>query len=242
MIDLEGGGGSRLTFDPADDGFPVWSPDGRYIAYRSSRNGKFQLMRKLSNGAGQEDVLYKSSTPTFADDWTPDGRALIVSRLDPKTNSDLWLLPLDGPRTLAPLVRTPADDPRARLSPDGRLLGYISSESGRMEAYVQPFPSLDGKWQLSQSGGGNSPPQWRRDGKELYYASRGSLWVAPVVSQDPFSLGPTQRLFTEPPTQRGSFPAASADGQRFLYPVDLVQLAAPKYNVIVNWASDVRQR
>ncbi len=241
VFDLEGRQWSRLTFDPADDFFPIWSPDGRYIAYRSNRNGKIQLIRKLSNGAGQEEVLYESDNRRlFADDWTADGKALILSQIDLKTNSDLWILPLEGSRTLAPLVQTPADDPRARLSPDGRLLGYISSQSGRMETYVQPFPSLDGKWQLSESGG-NSPPEWRRDGKELYYSSSGSLWAAAVVSQDPFVLGPTQRLFTEPPTQRGSFPAASSDGKRFLYSVDLVQLAAPKFNVIVNWAGDARQ-
>jgi len=241
IIDLERGAWSRLTFDPADDNFPVWSPDGRYVAYRTSRNGKFQLMRKLSNGAGQEEVVYESPDRMFADDWTPDGRALIVSRIDPGTNNDLWILPLEGSRESTPFVRTAGDDPRGRLSPDGRLLGYISDESGRMETYLQPFPSGDGKWQLSQSGG-NTPPLWRRDGKELYYSSLGSMWAVPVVSQDPFATGPVQRLFTEPPRQRGSLPAVSSDGQRFLYLVDLVQLSAPKYNVIVNWAAEATLR
>lgn len=120
------------------------------------------------------------------------------------------------------------------------MIGYISSQSGRVETYVPPFPSLDGKWQVSDSGG-NSPPQWRRAGKELYYTSRGGVWAAPVISQDPFSLGPAQRLFTEPPTQRGSLPAVSWDGKRFLYAVDRVQLAAPKYQVIVNWAGDAKR-
>ena len=240
IVDLERGAWSRLTFDPTDESFPVWSPDGRYVAYRSTRNGQFQLLRKLSNGVGQEEVLYESTSRTFPDDWTPDGRALIVGRMDPQTNNDLWILPLDGSRKLLPFVRTPGDDPRGRLSPDGRLLGYISNESGRMETYLQPFPAADGKWQLSQAGG-NSPPQWRRDGKELYYSSRGTLWAVPVASLNPFATGPIQQLFAEPPIQQGSFPAASSDGRRFLYPVDLVQLSAAKYNVIVNWAADVKQ-
>ena len=73
----------------------------------------------------------------------------------------------------------------SRLSPDGHWIAYASNETGRLEIYVQPFPSLEGKWQISTDGGGH--PVWARNGQELFYRSGdkddgcGSIHTAGLV-------------------------------------------------------------
>jgi hypothetical protein len=110
-----------------------------------------------------------------------------------------------------------------------------------MEAYVQPFPALDGRWQVSQKGG-NSPPQWRRDGKELYYAVGQTIWAAPVINPNPLQLGAAHQLFAHPRTPRGSFWTTSPDGQCFLFAVEGPESSPTKFDVVVNWSDLLRAR
>ena len=191
-------------------------------------------MRKLANGAGQEDVVYEADTVAWVDDWSANGRYMLIGRPDARFSNDLWLLTLDVPPALTPLVRTPGDDPRARLSPNGKLVSYISNQSGRMEAYVLPFPSLDGKWQISPQGA-NTAPQWRSDGRELYYIEGSTMVAAAVISENPLRLAPEERLFTVPPTPRPYVYSVAPDGKRFMFAVDQPVTSPPKYHVIVNW-------
>jgi dipeptidyl aminopeptidase/acylaminoacyl peptidase len=158
---------------------------------------------------------------------------MVFRESDPKTRNDLWILPLDGSGKARPLLNTPADEPRARFSPDGRLIGYISDASGRVEAYLQPFPGMNGKWQVTEEGG--QVPQWRRDGRELYYFAASKLWSRPVVSLDPLQLGLPVELFTPPPTPRGSFFHAAADGTRFLFAPERFSADSMKYHIALGW-------
>ena len=105
-----------------------------------------------------------------------------------------------------------------KLSPDGRLLAYTSTESGRHEIYVRPFPSGDGKWQVSVNGG--RWPRWRSDGKELYYVEDRILMAVSVSQESTFTLGQPQQLFeyADLTASGGNVRSydVSADGQRFL--------------------------
>jgi Tol biopolymer transport system component len=136
------------------------------------------LYQKASSGAEKEDVLLSpTNSAKLPNDWSRSGQFLLYSIQDPKTNADLWVLPLtaDGQPSAAPapFANTKFNEQQGQFSPDGHWIAYASDESGRHEVYVRPFPSGPGKWQISISGG--ELPRWRRDGKELYFMSLLSL-------------------------------------------------------------------
>src|SRR5262249_46436738 len=125
------------------------------------------LYQTLSNGLGMEEKLYESEVPKAPMAWAPDGKRIVFWVQDPKTGGDLWMLSLDGEKKAAPLVVSTGNDSHARISLDGKWIAYSSDSSGRKEIYVQPFPDLGGKWQVSKDGG--DFPRW--SGKELFYSS-----------------------------------------------------------------------
>ena len=166
---------TRITFGPTTDENPVWSPDGKQIAFSSDRDGGlFNLYRKDASGAGDEERLTNAKRHMDPLDWSPDGRYLVYREMNPGTGWDLMLLPLQGDRKPVVLVQTPESDSDARFSPDGHWLVYHSRLNGTtLEVYVQAF-SGDGnvgltgsRVQVSNNGGG--APLWRRDGRELFY-------------------------------------------------------------------------
>jgi Tol biopolymer transport system component len=238
VIDLAAGTSVRLTFNPADDFNPVWSPDGRYIVWGADRGGKYQLFRKLATGVGQEELLREASTAMAPDDWSPDGRLILYREFSPQTNNDLWLLPLDGDKKPFPFLQTTADEPRARFSPDGHLIGYLTNEFGSFDTYVQTFPASGSKWQVSSNGGGTI--SWRSDGKELYYLGSGKLWAVAVKRTSPFEMGGRRALFEHPSIPLRSYFAASGDGQRFVFAANTAQRRqVPVFTVVFNWAAAI---
>jgi Tol biopolymer transport system component len=117
----------------------VWSPDGSQVVFRSNRGGKYDLYRKASNGAGEDELLLNTDQDKVPNSWSRDGRLLIYYSVDPKTNVDLWALPLEGDRKPIPLLRTEFQEAFGAVSPDERWLAYLSSESGNNEIYIRPF-------------------------------------------------------------------------------------------------------
>ena len=83
----------------------------------------------------------------------------------------VYAMPLSGDRTPRLLVDTPFVEDEVHVSPDGRWVAFNADESGRWEVYVAAFPAFTSKRQISSGGG--VQPQWRADGRELFYlASR----------------------------------------------------------------------
>ena len=117
----------------------MWSPDGSQVVFRSNRGGKYDLYRKASNGAGEDELLLNTDQDKVPNSWSRDGRLLIYYSVDPKTNVDLWALPLEGDRKPIPLLRTEFQEAFGAVSPDERWLAYLSSESGNNEIYIRPF-------------------------------------------------------------------------------------------------------
>src|SRR5205823_8488399 len=107
LIDLSRGTKRRFTFDAAkENSSPIWSPDGMSIAFASHRNGKWGIYRKPSNAAENEEVLFETERQIVPQSWSPDGTAILYQVFDPKTASDLWLLPLDGKQKPVPVLHS----------------------------------------------------------------------------------------------------------------------------------------
>lgn len=242
--DLVRGVASRFTFDQSSR-YGVWSPDGERITFASDRPEAAGLYCKTSNGAGKEVLLLQSGSPALPTDWSPDGRFLLYQWLQPKTDWDLWLLPVSGNSKPVPLLQTPAAEKNGAFSPDGRWIAYDSGESGRSEVYVQPFqdgtPPAGGKWQFSSAGGSN--PKWRRDGRELFYLAPGQTVMAvSVQSGATIQPGAPRPLFST----RGADPrtgfAVTPDGERFLIPTPGSGQGEvpPPATVVINWTTGLR--
>jgi serine/threonine protein kinase/Tol biopolymer transport system component len=243
IVDLVRGGTTRFTFDAAIDGSPIWSKDDTQIAFSSNRTSTggtavaFDVYSKPSSGAGAERLLLESPGGQFPDDWSADG-VLLYRSLDSNVSSDLWALPMQGDRKPVAVATSRFTEANGRFSPDGRWIAYQSTESGRYEIYVVPFPAGSGKWQISIGGG--IWPQWRRDGKELFYVTLDGHMMAVTIALSEISLeaAPPVPLFQTATFAGGAAVrppyAVSADGQ-FLFSVSVADAISPSMTLFQNW-------
>ncbi len=240
LLDAARGTSTPFTFGLVP-GNAVWSPDGSRIIFSSSTRGN--LYQKLTSGERHEEVLLKSGANLLPTSWSSDGRFLLYAAADPKTKSDLWVLPLGGDKKPVPFLRTEFNEKDGRFSPDGRWVAYTSDESGRNEIYVRAF-SPDSAGTASGIGGetlisnrGGTEPHWRRDGKELYYrASDGKLMAVEITASTVFRAEIPKALFRMPSEggpAAGSRWDVASDGKRFLMPV--AQSTATPFTVVLNW-------
>jgi Tol biopolymer transport system component len=225
-IDLARGTPLKLTFDPAFDGGPVWSPDGSRIVFGSIRNGNVaKLYEMAATGVGGQRLLLQGDAADvdMPQDWSSDGRYVLFQRVRLKEAlaADLWVLPTAGDRQPSLYLRTPFPKVQAQLSPDARYVAYSTNETGRYEIVVQTFPDpARGRWSATAHGG--TEPRWRQDGKELYYlAPDGQLMEIPARLSPSFDAGEPKVLFHTPLEPQRPIPisrryAVTADGQRFL--------------------------
>jgi eukaryotic-like serine/threonine-protein kinase len=239
--DLARGALSQLTSEQSSNRDAVWTPDGKRVAYRSNRAGSWNMFWRPIEGSGSEERLRTSDRLNEPYSFSPDGRLLVFSEVDPATGVDIWVLRL-GDHTAQPLLRTPFNETAARFSPDGRWLAYASDESGGFEVYVQPYPGPGGKWRVSSGGAG--APRWNPNGRELFYVSGDKMMAVEVTTSPSFSVGMPHMLFEEPNFNNGVFNwDVSPDGQRFLMvkPVE-EQQAATHLDVVLNWFEELKQK
>jgi Tol biopolymer transport system component len=217
---------------------PVWSRDGRRVAFESVGPGSVKLAAKPPGG-GEEDVLFESPLLKVPSDWSTDGRFLLYYTPDPKSGTDLWVWPRD---TGVPVVflKTEANELWGQFSPDGRWVAYQSNETGAFEIYVRPFSGPGEPFPISTGGG--VYPRWSRDGKELYYiAPDAKIMAVPIrAPATMFDAGVPAPLFQTRRvggglnlTGRGHQYDVTDDG-RFLINVD-ADSNAPPITLMLNW-------
>ena len=243
VYDLKRGTGSRLTFDPADDLGPTWSPDGSHVMFISDRKGQRDIYQQLANGLGSAEVVYESKSQyKSVDDVTSDGRYALFETQDLLLS--LWRLPLFGERKAFSLVKGSFDAGHSQFSPNGRYVAYTSDETGRLGVFVQTFPEQRGKWQVTVNGGWG--PMWRRDGKEMFYLGLDGKMMAVEVKTDAaqFEAGEPIQLFQtqlQESWRRNQY-VVTPDGQRFL----LVNPREPEkrepITVVVNWPALLKKQ
>ena len=238
VLDLARGVRTRLTFGPVSNTNPAWSPDGKWIAYASDRNGHANLYRKPSDGSGAEELLLTDDHEIAPDDWSRDGKYLLYSR-GGGIDAELWALPLEGERKPWLVLAHASVRFSAQLSPDMRWLAYSSNESGVVELYVVPFRGGQGKWQLSAHGGGR--PKWSRDGKELYYMDPTyNLFTVPVKDVGgALQFGTPQRLVSNWSAPQ-VFYDVTPDGKKIL--LDRVaQQVSQSITIVTNFTAGLKK-
>ena len=209
---------SRHSTQLAADGIaPLWSPDGRRVAF-TSRAG-LDLHVRAERGEAHLEPLVSDQSVKVLNDWSAHAQAIIYTRHDPVSKLDLWHVPLAG-GAARPLLNGTFNEAQARISPDGRWLAYVADGTGTQEVYVRRYPELDAPRQVSNGGGGQ--PQWRADQRELFYLSpdRSLMAVTVIDARDMSSFGAPRRLFRTsiaegPSAARDSY-AVMPDGRSFL--------------------------
>jgi len=247
LLETRRGVRSRFTNHPAEDIFPVWSRDGRYIVFRSNRNGGWALYQKRTTGTDPEELLLNAvRDETFAIDTSPDGQWLLYQQRNEKTGWDILALSRRGDAKPVPVIQTDADERGGLLSPDGKWLAYVANTSGPLEVYVQAFPGPGPKIQVSTKGGDSI--RWRSNGRELFYiALDGKLMAAPiqvVADGKSIDVGTPVPLFT---TRMGRTISSaeyvvSDDGQRFLMNTVVQDAGRTPLRVILNWKAQPSSR
>jgi Tol biopolymer transport system component len=211
-VDLASGIFSRLTTDPAHDADPSWAPDERALAFTSFRTGRAAVFVKDVT-TGNEKPLVPFHQDVALDQWTPDGRFIIFRTF----GKAVYAMPLNGERTPRLLVDTPFIEDEVHVSPGGRWVAFNADESGRWEVYVAAFPDFTSRRQISNGGG--VQPQWRADGRELFYlGADGSMMSVRVDARTGLTASPPTRLFATNIAPEPFVPqyGVTADGQRFL--------------------------
>jgi hypothetical protein len=168
---------------------PVWSPDGKRVVVTSG--AAFGTLNERSTTEPTGGTPLTASISDRSEQWRRDGRFIVFSRLDPKTNLDLWLLPMtNGPeeRKPRPFMQTEFNEYQGQISPDSHWIAYTSDESGQREVFIRSFPSADGKWKLSTTR--REQPRWRADGKELFYVDASGKINAVLVKPTATSPNP----------------------------------------------------
>jgi serine/threonine-protein kinase len=221
----------------------AWTPDGKSIIYRNTRNGTRDLYRRAADGTGGEERLTAGDAMLTPGSVSPDGRWLVFNAMGGKRGvTQLMAVRLDGPLPATPQpVVAEGGAQNGQLSPDGKWLAYTAPVSDRMEIYVQPFPGPGPRKQISTEGG--VEPLWSRGGRELFYQDGDRLMGVEVSTSPSFSAGQprvvAQGAFRAGPNSKTPFDIA-ADG-RFLR----VQPVAPerplnRIDVVLNWFADVQ--
>jgi len=232
---------ARLTFEGNTNIRPVWTPDGKRIAFASDKEGPQNLFWQLADGSGGMERLSTSEFLQIPSSFSPDGQLLAFYEVNPTTQRDLWVLRLSD-RKAQPFLRTRFSETAAQFSPDGRWLAYVSDESGRSEIYVQPYPGPGGKRLISTEGG--TEPVWNVNGRELFYRSGDKMMAVDIVAQPAFNAGNPRMLFEGPYASLVLVPGydVSSDGQRFLMvkPNDQ-QAAVAQINVVLNWFEELKR-
>jgi Tol biopolymer transport system component len=229
----------RLTSNPKNEIWPVWSPDGTRIVFSSDRAGGYALIQRSSSGTGTEEQLYAVEGSNLgAEHLSSDGRWLLFDRFEPAKGGDIYLLPMEGTHQPVPYLKEAAGERSPRFSPDGRWIAYTSNETGRAEVYVQPYPASGAKWTISTSGG--SVPQWRADGKELFYQGPDeAIYGVAMTLGASLDAGPPKQLFRRHLQVQGGISrnrwAVTADGQRFLLNVALEEKVSAPFSLVLDW-------
>ncbi|MGA2845691.1 MAG: protein kinase [Candidatus Acidiferrales bacterium] len=236
VYDLERGTFTKASFG-GDDYEPYWSPDGKMLAYTSSKSGSMQAYVKHGILQGDETMVTDGAPLRNLSGWTADGRELIFSRDNKETGTDIYAVAVEGDHKLRPLVVAPFDQDVASLSPDGKWLAYVSYESGQGEVFAQAMNDPNTRAQISSDGG--LFPRWSRSSNELFFLAKDGLMSVKFTPGNVLNPGKPVKLFQNKRAWSGY--DVAADG-RFVVAVEADDKAtSSQLNVILHWFEELKQ-
>jgi eukaryotic-like serine/threonine-protein kinase len=239
--DIASGAPLRLTFEPPDEIFPLWTPDGKRIAF-GTRTGR--IFWQPSDGTGRREALTRGEYPCYPVSFSRDGKAMAFVEIHPSRRRDVWLMRLDGDRQSQPLLTTDADESDAKISPDGRWLAYVSDETGRDEIFIRPMGSRGGRRQLSSEGG--TAPIWAPSGRELFFVE-GDRLAAVTLDARGNLVGRERVLFRAPTFEDLQFDSENPsydvmpDGRHFVFLLSPRSSLPKHYDVVLNWFEELKE-
>jgi len=231
VYDFSRGVLANITTDGVSH-WPVWSPDGSELAYRSGPMGHFTLWRVPMDRSRPPQIVSASGLMQSASSWSPDGHTIAYTASYPPPDHagtmvqpSILVADVHGDRPAQSFSKGRAPEGSPRFSLDGRWVAYCSSESGKPQVYVQAFPGPGPKIQISNDGG--TDPVWKRGGGELFYRNGDSMMAVSVSTSAAFVAGRPQELWRGhyshgmssscgPPGATSSNYDVTADGRRFL--------------------------
>jgi Tol biopolymer transport system component/tRNA A-37 threonylcarbamoyl transferase component Bud32 len=237
---------TRLTFDPGLNRGPIWTPDGRRVAFSAARDGAEAIYWQAADGSGVAEQLTQGKDIQVPHSFSPDGTKLLFEQPG-NAPYDIGVISLTGERKAEMILHKEFSEAHADISPNGRWIAYESDESGRNEVYVRPFPEVNtGRWQISTEGG--TRPLWARNGRELfYYVPPGVVMAVPVVDGVSFAAGAPKVVFkgTYLAPQSGRMYDVSPDAQRFLMIKEAREDGEapppPQLVVVQNWFEELKR-
>jgi Tol biopolymer transport system component len=240
VYDLERGVGSRFAFGEQGNNFPVWSPDGREIAFEDPSAG---VLIKAADGGSEARLVFAAKTNVWPLSWTPDGKGLLLRIQDSQAGGvDLYAFDLTPDAKPKKLVSI---DPdwwlSGSLSRDGKWLLYLSNESGRRDLFVAPYPGPGEKRQVSISGAESGA--WLGDHAIVYaQPPEGRLFVVDVdTTAGGLVIGAPRQIFGGKPAPRGPY-AATPDGKRILFAVPVEDSASAQIRFVSDWRTELSRK
>jgi Tol biopolymer transport system component len=247
------GNRTRLASDPLNlaTHTPVWSPDGKHLAYVSMRSGNRAIYIKAVNQIVPEKERWEAKDNEYVavTDWSPDDGLLILTERSVHIGGQrISLLRVEGKDTVEPLLEVQgAQMDSGQVSSDSRWIAYRSDESGKSEIYISSFPKPTGKLQVSVSGGVN--PRWRHDGKELYYLAPDKVLMAVELKEGAGALqvASARRLFEMFQTMFLTAAGMSQydvtrDGSRFVVDSVVTDESPAPLNLVQNWTESLKKK
>ena len=241
MYDLASNRRSRLSFDGGST-FPLWEPGGggRMILSARQSSGSFQVLMRTLDGSAPDTLIVSERGTNYPMSWSPDGRSVAIVSIDPETATDIWLLALGASPSWRPFVRTGFREGAPTFSYDGRLVAYVSDQTGRAEIYVKP---LAGGVDVPVSIDGGNEPLFARGVPTLFYRHGDEMLAVDVTAGPPIRVG-TPRVVFKRAYERsdGAYPNydVTPDGRRLLMIRSITKEAPSRVNVVLNWLDDLK--
>jgi Tol biopolymer transport system component len=249
LRDLNRGTDLRLTSNSGGNYSPAWSPNSDRFAFMANTPNDFKIFQKAVNPAAIEELLVSGTrAPLRPSQYSPDGKYLVYTGQEPKTNLDVLILSLEstpGERKPEPLLSSESNELHGQISPNQKWIAYTSDASGGQEVYLQPFPSVDRVTRVSLEGG--MMPRWRGDSKELFFVDLDGTMMAAPVSDNPAAVSPVgapvplfeSNIILGPTVNIVYQYDVTADGKRFAVVTTGTNdtSSASTMTVVVNWNS-----
>ncbi len=225
---------SRITFNANYDAYPVWSPDGKYIAFGSDRGKTLDIFVKKADGTGSDSLLYHSDVAKIPTSWSKDGRYISFFALNPKTKADIGIIDLKQNNKVSFPIKSEFQEVFGHFSDNLKWILYSSDESGKMQVYVRPFSNNEGRWQVSNNGGFGI--SWINDDKAIIYGNQNDIFRVGVNgSEQNFVIGKPEKLFNITDKGITGIYDVTGDGQTFLGDIATGKSIIPPLTYVQNW-------